>query len=171
MNKKLLSWFDRVSLLALLLWAGMALGIAALAAPAAFRELPSRELAGQVLGVVFRRLDALAWAAFGLSFLLSYGVRWWAELKEAGIGPLRLWSAAALAALLMCFTSSAIVTPRIEGLRARVAGSVAPLPADHPDRAAFRRAHRISVQLLGLRILLGIGLALGLAALPGREEA
>ena len=172
MNEKHFSRLDQVSGLLLLLWAGMALGIAALAAPAAFHQLPSRELAGRVIGAAFRRLDWLAWPAFGLPFLSSYGTRWFAELKDggAGIGPLRLWSAAALAALLMCFTSMVIVNPRMEAIRARFPGPVENLAENHPDRIAFNRAHRIAEQLLVLRILLGLGLAIGVAYLPRRNE-
>jgi len=166
MNEKLLARLDRVSVLLLLLWTGMALGIAVLAAPSAFKLLPSRDLAGQVVGACFRWIDLLAWFAFGGPFLLSFGSRWLAELKDQGIGPMQLWSAAALAALLMCFTSTAIVSPKLENLRSRFNGPVESLPASSPDRAAFNRAHSISEQLLGLRMLLALGLALGLSWLP-----
>jgi len=172
MNEKLLSRFDRVSGLLLLLWTGMALGIAVLAAPQAFRLLPSRELAGQVVGACFRWIDLLSWIAFGLPLLLSFGSRWLAELRDVGIGPMQLWSAAALAALLMCFTSMAIVSPRLETLRSRFSGPVENLPQDSPDRTAFNRAHSISEQLLGLRMLLALGLAAGLSYLPkGKDVA
>jgi hypothetical protein len=166
MNATTLARLDRVSGLLLLLWTGMALGIALLAAPIAFHQLPSRELAGNVIGACFRWLDLLSWFAFGLPFLLSYGSRWLAEMKDAGIGAMTLWSAAALAALLMCFTSMAIVTPRLETIRTRIGAPIETIPEGSPDRAAFNRAHSISEQLMGLRMLLALGLALGVFYLP-----
>ncbi len=171
MTEKLLTRLDRVSALLLLLWTGMALGIAMLAAPIVFHQLPSRELAGRVIGACFGWIDLLSWFAFGLPFLLSYGSRWLAEMKEPGFGPMKLWSAAALAALLMCLTSSAIVNPRMQAIRARSSGPLGTLPEDSPDRAAFNRAHNLSEQLLGLRMLLALGLAAGVFYLPkGKAE-
>lgn len=171
-GERTLRWLDMGSAILLLLWSGMALGIAALAAPAAFHQLPSRDLAGRVIGACFRNVDFLAWFAFGLAFLSSYGSRWFAEIKDAGkaIGPLHLWNAAMLAALLMCFTSAAIVAPKMEAIRSRISVPIENLPTGNPDRAAFGRAHSISQQLLVLRLLLAIGLAIGVAYLPKHKE-
>ena len=124
-----------------------------------------------MIGACFRWIDLLSWFAFGLPFLLSFGTRWLAELKDQGIGPMQLWSAAALAALLMCFTSTAIVSPKLEALRGRFNGPVESLPKGSPDRAAFNRAHSISEQLLGLRMLLALGLVAGLSYLPKGLQA
>lgn len=172
MSERTLRLLDSASVALLLLWAGMAMGIAFFAAPAAFHLLPSRELAGRVIGACFHRIDLAAWFAFGLPLLLSYGSRWLSEIKDAGagVGPLRLWNAAALAALLMCFTSAAIVSPKMEAIRSRITAPIENLPQEHPDRAAFNRAHRISEQLLGLRMLLALGLAVGICFLPRKAE-
>lgn len=171
MNLNSISRLDRVSGMLLLLWAGMALGIAVLAAPIAFHQIPSRELAGKVIGAYFWWIDLLSWFAFGLPFLLSYGSRWLSEIKDTGIGPMMLWSAAALAALLMGFTSMAIVNPRLEAIRTRIGVPIEKIPEDSPDRVAFNRAHSLSEQLMGLRILLALGLAVGVFYLPpGRAK-
>lgn len=166
MSDRTLSRLDVVSAWILLLWAGAALGFAFLTAPVAFRVLLSRDLAGQVMGTVLARLDIAAWFAFGIPLLLSFGTRWIQEVKEEGIGPLRLWSAATLAALLMCLTSSAIITPKLREIRGRMNAPMETLPEDHPDRLAHRKAHGISRQLLALRVLLALGLAAGTAYLP-----
>jgi hypothetical protein len=166
MNERQLSRLDRVSGALLTLWTGMALGIAVLAAPIAFQQLPGRDLAGRVIGACFWWIDLLSWFAFGIPFLLSYGARWLAEIRDSGLGAMRLWSAAVLAALLMCFTSMAIVNPRMEAIRASANGAVASLPEGSPERKAFDRAHSISVQLMGLRMLLALGLAVGVLFLP-----
>jgi hypothetical protein len=170
MDEKLLSRLDKVAAMLLLLWAGMALGIAVLAAPIAFHQLPSRDLAGRVIGACFWWIDLLAWFAFGVPFLLSYGSRWLSEMKDSGIGPMTLWSAAALAALLMCFTSMAIVNPRLEAIRTRLGAAIETLPQDSQERVAFNRAHNISEQLMGLRLLLALGLAVGVFYLPKGTE-
>jgi hypothetical protein len=168
MSERTLRFLDLASAALLLLWAGMGLGIAVIAAPVAFHQLPSRELAGRVIGGSFRVVDLAAWFAFGLPILMSYGSRWLSEIKDTveGIGPMRLWNAAALAALLICFTSAAIVNPKMESIRTRIGVPLESLPQDHPDRMAFGRAHRISEQMLGLRLLLALGLAAGIAYLP-----
>ena len=154
---------------ALVLWAGAALGFALLTAPAAFAALGSRDLAGQVIGAALRRLDMAAWFAFGLPLLLSFGSRWLEEISEEGIGPLRLWSAAATVSLLLCLTSAGIITPKLREIRARMPGPVETLPENDPDRLAHHKAHGISRQLLGLRVLLALGLAAGTAYLPRRK--
>jgi len=171
MTAKTLARVDRAAAALLLLWAGMVLGFAFLTAPLLFGILPSRDLAGLVAGKVVARLDLAAWIAFGAAIALVHGGRWLAELHEAEVlGPMRLWGAAALLALLMCFTSACIITPNLRAIRARMGNAVESFAPDHPDRAAYRKAHSISRQLMGLRLLLALALAAGVAALPRPER-
>jgi hypothetical protein len=157
---------DAAAAALLVLWTGMALGFALLSAPVLFRFLP-RDLAGSIVSVLLRRLDLAAWLAFGLAFVLAAGSRWVAEVPEEGpVGPTRLWTAAALAALLICFASTFIVSPRLHGIRAEHGAALETLPADHPDQRAFKRGHGLSRQFLLLRMLLALGLAGGIALLP-----
>jgi len=165
MTAKHLARTDAAAAAILLLWAGLVLGFAFLTAPLLFSILPSRDLAGQIASRVVARLDLAAWVSFGAAILLVQGVRWVREVGDGeALGPLRLWGAAALLALLMCFTS-----PRLHAIRARMGGPVETVAQDHPDRVAYQRAHGISRQLMGLRLLLALALAGGVAALPGRE--
>jgi Domain of unknown function (DUF4149) len=167
MSPESLRRLDLMSLLLLLLWVGMALGFGVLTAPLLFANLPSRDLAGRLAGLVIERLDWAAWIAFGGAFALSFLPRWLAELKEPdAVGPFRLWTAAALAALLMCLASSFIFTPKLREIRARMAAPVEALAPEHPDRLAYQKAHKLSRQFFFLRVLLAAGLALGLAWLP-----
>ena len=162
MTIKALARTDTAAAVLLVLWAGMVLGFALLMAPLLFSTLPSRDLAGQLAGRVVARLDLAAWVAFGAAIVLVQGPRWVLELKEAEVlGPMRLWSAAAVLALLMCFTSAFIITPKLRAIRARMAGPVETIPTDHPDRIAYQKAHSISRQIMGLRLLLALGLAAG----------
>lgn len=163
---------DAIALALLLLWTGMALDFAGLAAPALFKVLPSRDLSGQVVSAILPRLDYAAFGAFGVALALSYGGRWLQEIGDAlPIGPLRLWSFTAMVALLLTFASAFVVTPKVLEIRNRMNGPIESFPKDHPERRAHGKAHGISAQFLVLRMLLALGLAAGIAKLPGEKPA
>ena len=167
MTIRTLARTDAAAAVLLLLWAGMVLGFAFLVAPLLFSSLPSRDLAGMIAGRIVARLDLAAWVAFLAAIVLVQGARWMMELPEPDVlGPLRLWGAAAVLALLMCFTSAFIISPKLRAIRARMDGPVESLAPGHPDRAAYQKAHSISRQLMGLRLLLALALAAGILALP-----
>jgi hypothetical protein len=167
MSSKALNRTDAAAACLLVLWTGMVLGFALLVAPLLFRVLPSRDLAGQIAGRVVARLDWMAWAAFLGAAALALFPRWLEEVRDdAPVGPLRLWSATILVALLMCFTSQFIVSPGLQRVRARMDGPVEALAPEHPDRVAYQKAHSISRQLMFIRMLLALGLAAGVAVLP-----
>lgn len=153
----------------LLLWAGAALGFGLFSAPVFFRELPSRDVAGRIAGLILARLDWAAWGAFGLAGL-SWAGRWMAEVQEDLIGPIRLWSAGLLVALLMCLASSFIVSPKLREIRARIQAPIESLAPDQADRAAYQKAHGLSRNLFFLRILLAVGLAATVGLLPRGAE-
>ena len=172
MNDRTLRRLDRLVTALLLLWAGAALGFGLFSAPVFFGELPSRDVAGRIAGLILGRLDWAAWAVFGLAGL-SWGARWMAEVKEEIVGPLRLWSAAWLVALLMCMASTFVVTPKVRAIRARIDAPIETLAPDHADRVAYNKAHGISRNLFFLRILLALGLAATVGMLPrkGPDQA
>ncbi|MDR3682568.1 MAG: DUF4149 domain-containing protein [Geothrix sp.] len=153
----------------LLLWAGAALGFGLFSAPVFFRELSSRDVAGRIAGLILARLDWAAWGAFGLAGL-SWAGRWMAEVQEDLIGPIRLWSAGLLVALLMCLASSFIVSPKLREIRARIQAPIESLAPDQADRAAYQKAHGLSRNLFFLRILLAVGLAATVGLLPRGAE-
>lgn len=167
MTESTLRRADAASMALLVLWTGMALGFALLVAPVVFKVIPSRDLAGLAMGKVLVRLDWAAWVGFGASLLLSGGLRWLAEIGDADVvGPLRLWTAGALVALLMCLASSFIFTPKLEQLRRSMLIPVEQVAPEHPDRVAYGKVHGFSRQMLVLRMLLGLGLAWGVTRLP-----
>ena len=167
MTAKTLARADTAAAVLLVLWAGMVLGFAFLVAPLLFSSLPSRDLAGMLAGKVVARLDLAAWIAFGVAIVLVQGGRWLAELPETEIlGPMRLWSAAAVLALLMCFTSAFVISPKLHAIRARMGNAVEIFAPDSPERLAYQKAHGLSRQFMGLRLLLALALAAGTLALP-----
>ncbi|BDU70390.1 hypothetical protein GETHOR_24910 [Geothrix oryzae] len=170
MSPSTLRRLDQVSVALLLLWAGAALGFGAFSAPLLFQELPSRDVAGRLAGLTIGRLDWAAWVAFGLAGL-SWGARWVAEVKEEIVGPIRLWSAAWLVALLMCLASTFVVTPKVRAIRARIGAPIETLAPDHADRVAYNKAHGLSRNLFFLRILLAMGLAATVGMLPRKDPA
>ena len=170
MSPKTIRLLDHLSQVLLLLWAGAALGFGVFSAPLLFRELPSRDAAGRIAGLIIGRLDWAAWTVFGLAGLSWVG-RWMAEVEEDLIGPIRLWSAGLSVALLMCLASTFIVTPKVHEIRARINGPIENLASDQADRVAYNKAHGLSRNLFFLRILLAIGLAATVGFLPrGVEE-
>jgi hypothetical protein len=167
MSPATLRRLDLFTRLLLLLWAGAALGFA-LSAPLLFRELPSRDLAGRLAGLIIARLDGAAWAAFGLAGLSWIG-RWVAEVQEDVVGPIRLWGAGLMVALLMCLASSFVVTPKIHALRERIAAPIESLAPEHSDRVTYNKAHGTSRNLFFLRVLLALGLAATVSLLPTKN--
>ena len=56
MSPSILRRLDQLAVLLLLLWAGAALGFGIFSAPILFRELPSRDVAGRIAGLIIGRL-------------------------------------------------------------------------------------------------------------------
>ncbi len=165
MSAATLHRLDQFTRTLLLLWAGAAIGFGLFSAPVLFQQLPSRDAAGHIAGLIVTRLDWAAWIAFGLAGL-SWGGRWAAEVQEDLIGPVRLWSAAWLVALVMCLASTFVVMPKVQAIRARIAAPIENLVPQHPDRLAYNRAHNLGRNLFILRVLLAVGLAGTVGLLP-----
>ena len=136
-------------------WLGAVLLFTAAVAPAAFAALPSRTLAGAVVGrvlpVVF--LAGLVTGIAVLAMELTTG-------RRALYGP-RALGATALA--LSCGIAQFAVAPRIERVRASIGGSLEALAADDARRAAFGRLHAFSVAWLAVGGLAAVVVAVSAA--------
>jgi hypothetical protein len=132
------------SVVALSLWLGAALIVTAVVAPAAFAVLPTRTLAGALVG---RVLPVLFWggAAVGL-LVIVLG-------RAQGGGRARLLAAGAL--FLACLAAQLAIAPRIGRLRAAVGVPIDRLAPDDARRLAFGRLHAASVAMLGIAALAG----------------
>ena len=132
-------------------WLGAAILVAAVVAPAAFRVLPTRTLAGalvgQVLPVIFAGGLLIAIVALGLE----------ARMTRYTI-PARIWAPFALM-IVGCMVAQFIIGPKIEAIRGAIGGAVEGLDASDPRRAQFGRLHGISVLLMGVAMV-GAGWAL-----------
>ena len=123
-------------------WLGAAILVSAVVAPAAFAVLPSRTLAGALVG---RVLPALFWSGIVIGILvavIAFGVR---------VGTAGTVSAIALSGA--CVIAQLVISPRIERVRAAIGGPVDALDPSDPRRQMFGRLHAFSVAWLGIGCL------------------
>ena len=132
------------SVVALSLWLGAALIVVAVVAPAAFAVLPTRTLAGALVG---RVLPVLFWGGAAVGLLVVVLGR------AQGAGSARLLAGVAL--FLACLAAQLAIAPRIGRLRAAVAVPIDRLAPDDARRIAFGRLHAASVAMLGIAALAG----------------
>jgi Domain of unknown function (DUF4149) len=136
-------------------WLGAAILLAASVAPAAFAVLPSRTLAGAVVGRVLP-----------VVFITGAAIGFLAAIAEIANGPGEPIGVATLVArwrvgaeLVMsacCAAAQWVIGPRIERVRATIDGAVDALALDDPRRVAFGRLHGLSVAWLGAAIVAGV---------------
>jgi hypothetical protein len=126
-------------------WLGAAALFSVVVAPAVFAALPTRTLAGAVVG---RVLPSVFYAG-----MLAGVVVVWLRLA-AGTG----WSwrgaeTAGAAMIAACAIAQFVIAPRIERIREAIGGPIDVLAVDDPQRMAFGRLHGFSVGWLGLAML------------------
>jgi hypothetical protein len=128
-----------VAIVLLAAWLGAAVLVAAVVAPAAFAVLPSRALAGALVG---RVLPVIFWSGMIVG-LVSAALTWTL--------PARGWrTGAALALVAACAAAQLVVAPRIERVRSQIGGAVDALDPSDPRRQAFGRLHGMSVAWMGV---------------------
>jgi hypothetical protein len=129
-------------------WIGAAIVVAVVVAPAAFAVLPSRTMAGALVG---RVLPVLFWSG-ALVGLLSALLTWSLPGRTAR-------SVSVLALVVACGAAQLVVAPRIERIRAAVTGPMDSLEPGDERRVAFGRLHGASVGLLGVAALAALAAA------------
>lgn len=159
----------RLQAAALLLsaWMGAALLTVVVVAPGAFAVLPSRTLAGVMVGRVLPIVFGSG-LAVGVAVALLSG--WPAAAGQAskagnaghagnavtaGFPPGRAAAITALLASAACALAQFGINPRLQRLRADLAGPVDALSLDDPRRVAFGLLHGYSVLGLGVAMLAG----------------
>lgn len=137
-----------LQLIILSLWLGAAGFFSAAVAPALFAVLPTRTLAGAVVG---RMLPVVFYSGIlvglGLAALQVMARRQWS------FGAREISGAVMVGA---CAVAQFIIGPRIERLRSEIGGPLEALAADDARRAAFGRLHGISVGWLGLAMIAAV---------------
>jgi hypothetical protein len=119
-------------------WLGATIIVGAVVAPAAFAVLPTRTLAGALVG---RVLPPLFWCGVAVGLAAAIIMRR-ARRRTAFV--------AALVIALASVVAQLVVAPRIETIRSSAGGPIDALARDDARRVAFGRLHGASVALLGL---------------------
>lgn len=151
-----------LELLALSLWLGAMIFFAFIVAPAAFAVLPTRQLAGDLVGLVLARLHIL-----GLLCAVVYLLSLLIEQRLTG-GSLRAVAvpiALVAVILLLTFAGHYFLGERMTSLRSEMRaafGSIDHTPRTHALRVRFNRYHQLSTLLMGTNLVLLLGL-LGLS--------
>jgi hypothetical protein len=123
-------------------WLGAALFAAAVVAPAAFAVLPTRTMAGALVGGVLPTLF-VAGIVIGLAVAyLAGGLRLHASSRKAAIAALVIAGA--------CGVAQFWLTPKLDRLRAEIGGPVDALAVTDPRRVAFGLLHGYNVAGLAL---------------------
>ena len=126
-------------------WLGAALLFVAVVAPAAFSSLPTRALAGALVGAV---LPSLFVAGIVVGIVLAVAGF---ALRRGGI--VTAGMVGGLLVAISCAAAQLVVAPRIERARASIEGPVESVPASDPRRIAFGRLHGASVAWLGVAVV------------------
>ena len=134
-----------IELSVLAFWLGAAVLTAAVVAPAAFAVLPSRTLAGnivgQVLPVIFYSGIVVGMLVIGLETADNDGWHWGTPVVFGAL------------VTVACAVAQFVVGSRIESVRMRIGGSVDALAPNDPLRTMFGRLHGVSVGLMGIAML------------------
>jgi uncharacterized membrane protein len=149
-----------VYLLALVVWLGGMIALAALAAPAVFGVLQGshgpagRELAGAVFGDVLRRFHYAAYACAAVMLAALVGMK---MLGPRPIG-LRVRVGIVGAMLGVALWSGVGISRRIAAMQRQIGGPVAALDPSDPRRTAFGRLHGLSTTLMLVNVAGGLAL-------------
>lgn len=133
------------------LWLGASLLLAAVVAPAAFAVLPTRAMAGALVG---RVLPVIFWSGALIGVVALLATDGWRRI-------------AALVLVCAALGAQLGVAPRIQRARTALGPVIEDVPADDPRRVAFGRLHGISVLLLGVGMLGAAAIAVGELVRPG----
>ncbi len=142
----------------LMAWVGAALLMAASVAPAAFAVLPSRAMAGSVVGRVLPVL-------FIGGILVGLVAAW---ALSAGPGG-RLRAGVALLVSAACGVAQFVIGPKLARLREAIGGNLEALPVDDVQRVAFGKLHGVSVLWMGVALLAAL-IAVGMSFLAMRSR-
>jgi hypothetical protein len=150
-----------IELGALAAWLGAALFFSAAVAPGLFAVLPTRALAGLVVG---RLLPVVFYAGIVAGAFVVV-----MEMRTQGGWSWRGRESPAAVMIVACGVAQLLIAPRIERVRAAIGGPMDALPVADPRRVAFGRLHGLSVAWLGVAML-AAAIALALAARAAASE-
>jgi len=138
--------------LSLVVWLGGLIFFAFAVAPAAFAVLPTRHLAGNIVG---RTIAILHWLGIisGLVFLASSLL--YSQLTRGTPHALAARNIVIVLMLLLTLISQFGIIPRMDTLRASI-GEIDSVPLDNPARMQFDALHVWSTRVEAGVLLLGL---------------
>lgn len=139
-------------LLSLIVWIGGLIFFAFVVAPAAFAVLPTRHVAGNLVG---RTLGILHWMGIfsGLIFLASSLL--YSQLTRGTAHAFAARNIIIVAMLVLTLISQFGIIPRMDTLRASIT-EIDSVPPDNPARLQFDALHVWSTRVEGGVLLLGL---------------
>jgi hypothetical protein len=134
-----------IEVAALAFWLGAAAFFSVAVAPVLFAVLPTRTLAGEVVG---RVLPGVFYSGIVVGVMVMV-------IEVASRGGWSWRGREVLGALIAsaCAIAQFIVNPRIARLRAEIAGPIETLAIDDARRMMFGRLHGVSIAWLGVAML------------------
>jgi len=147
-----MSFLRYLMLLSLIVWIGGLIFFAFVVAPAAFAVLPTRHLAGNVVG---RTLGILHWMGIisGLVFLASSLL--YSQLTRGTPHAFAARNIIIVVMLALTLISQFGIIPRMDALRAAI-GEIDSVPPGNPARMQFDALHVWSTRVEGGVFLLGL---------------
>jgi hypothetical protein len=128
-------------LAALALALGAPVFFALAVAPAAFRILPTRDMAASLQSPILTSACRLAEGSFAVLFLTSWLLgRWW----EAARLTRTLATRAAILGMIAAVVIESLLIPPMDKIRAEAPGLIDSLPASDPSRVLLVRYHRLA---------------------------
>lgn len=147
-----MSFLRYLMLLSLIVWLGGLIFFAFVLAPTAFAVLPSRHLAGNVVG---RSLGSLHWMGIiaGVLFLVSSLL--YSRLSRGATHVFAVRHVLVCLMLALTMISQFGIIPRMDALRASI-GEIDSVPPENPVRMQFDALHVWSTRVEGGVLLLGL---------------
>jgi hypothetical protein len=144
-----------IQLAILIVWLGAAIFFSVAVAPALFAVLPSRALAGDVVG---RLLPPIFYSGMIVGLLVMF-TQWRANDGWSWRGR----ETAGFVTVLSCAVAQLFIAPLIQRVRAEIPGPIEVLASNDPRRVEFGRLHGASVAWLGVAMLAALIAAIAAA--------
>ncbi len=139
----------------------------AVVAPAVFRVLPTRDMAGALLSQILSRLCLMGEASFGVLFVTS----WLLTREDAAKVTRSLLTRLPVLGFFAALVIRQLLIPPIDRIREEAPGLIDTLPAADPSRALLDRYHRLSTGLFSVEIAAALIILLMTARLLTQRRA
>ena len=138
----------------------------AIVAPAAFRVLPTRDMAGALQSPILSQMCGLAEASFLVLFATS-----WILASESARGTRAVMTRLPVLGFFAALAIRQLLIPPIDRIRAEAPGLIDNLPASDPSRVLLARYHRLATGFFTLEIAVALVVLLATARLLSHRRS